>query len=58
MEILSIQEVANYVEMEGLGYAVMSGLSARNIKDPELARQWRIAEKVLMAIQDILEREQ
>ena len=54
MEMLSIQDVSYYVDTEGLGGAIMSCISAESIKDPELARQWKIAEKVLSAIRNIL----
>jgi len=51
----SIQDVADIVEIEGLGYAVSNYLSAENIEEPELARQWKIAKEALTAIENIIE---
>ena len=46
----SLQEVADIVEIEGLGYAVQSYLSADSIKDPEVSRLWHQAKTALDAI--------
>lgn len=48
------QEVADYVENEGLGYAVSEGLASSSIGDPELQKQWEIADKAMAEIDSIL----
>jgi len=51
----TIQSVAEYVNSEGLGYAIQSGLSWKNIEDKQLAKYWRTAEDSLNEISNILE---
>ena len=46
----SNQEVADIVEMEGLGYAVQHYLGAESIKDEKLAALWASAKEALNAI--------
>ena len=52
---LSIEEVADIINSEGLGYAVHGYLDADQIEDPELAKLWREADAALCAISDICE---
>ena len=53
-EKYSIEQVADIVHSEGLGYAVMDYMSADSIEDPDLARLWRIAKEALDGITEIL----
>lgn len=48
------EEVADVVEMEGLGYAVQYYMGPENIEDDELAREWRAAKEALDNITDLL----
>jgi hypothetical protein len=50
----SNKQVADIVEMEGLGYAVQHYLSAEQIKDQKLAAHWRTAKDALDAIEALL----
>lgn len=51
----TIADVADIVESEGLGYAVMDYMSAEKIEDEDLARLWRIAKEALDGIDAILD---
>ena len=48
-------EVANIVEAEGLGYAVMDYLSSAHIEDVYLAELWQEAYNALTKIDKLLE---
>jgi hypothetical protein len=50
----TVEEVAEIVQSEGLGYAVQNFLSASRIEDPELADKWRRARQLLDEIEDYL----
>lgn len=53
-EKYSIEQVADAVEGEGLGYALQTYLSADKIEDEDLARLWRIAKEAPDGIDAIL----
>jgi len=48
------KEVAEYVENEGLGYAVQHGVRSDSFEDEELKKLWTDAERLLNAIENIL----
>lgn len=50
----SIEQVADIVNSEGLGYAIQHYMSGDNIEDPELAKQWEKAKATLNIIEMIL----
>ncbi len=52
---LGLQTVAEIVDNEGLGYAVLHYLSGVSIEDPELAKLWDEAAVILKKIETILE---
>lgn len=54
-EKYSVEQVADIVNSEGLGYAVQHGLSADSIEDLRLAGLWATAKTALKAIGKILE---
>lgn len=49
------EEVAAYVDNNGLGYSIMHGLSPTNFEDKELARLWDVANEALAAVDGYLE---
>ncbi len=51
----TLKEVASYVESEGLGYSIQSGLSWKDIEDKKLASLWKKADDIMSDIEDILE---
>ena len=51
----SLQDVADIVDNEGLGYAVQDYMSADSIEDEELAKLWDEAGIILNKIDKILE---
>jgi len=51
----TVEQVASYVDNEGLGYAIQHGLSAERIADPELARLWAEAKTALDGVDSYLE---
>jgi hypothetical protein len=51
----TINDVANIVDSEGLGYAIQSYLSAENIEDEELRTMWEDAATLLNNIEAYLE---
>ena len=51
---MTIEDVANYAEGEGLGYAIQCGLSSDEIIDKELSELWKQAEDILSKIEDLL----
>lgn len=51
----SIEQVADIVNSEGLGYAVQHYMSADQIADPELKKQWGNAKVALSIIEMILQ---
>lgn len=55
MNKLTIQEVADVVSAEGLGYAVLEHLSYRRIKDPHLQDMWWTAEQAMRKLDNHLE---
>ena len=48
------EEVAYYVENEGLGYAITCGMSGNDIEDPVLKEKWKQAVKLLSEIENML----
>lgn len=54
MKKYTTEEVADIVYNEGLGYAVQFYMSAKDIGNPELAREWEIAKTALNNINNIL----
>jgi hypothetical protein len=48
------QEIANKVELEGLGYMVQHYMSADYVEDPVLAKWWRTAKEALDEIEAML----
>lgn len=55
MENLSLQDVAEIVESEGLGYAVTGYMSHESIADKDLKELWKQASEILSKIENILE---
>ena len=55
MSKYSIEEVADIVENEGLGYAVTDYINYKVIKDEKLAGLWLKAETALYEIQKVLD---
>lgn len=53
-KLLSNKKIKEFVENEGLGYAIQSYLDADQIADPILAVRWQIAKDTLDAIDAIL----
>ncbi|MEI2465168.1 hypothetical protein [Niallia taxi] len=51
----SIQDVADIVDSEGLGYAITGYLSSANIEDDNLRELWIKAAEVLDKIEKTLE---
>lgn len=51
---MSNEEVANYINYEGLGYAIDCGMSYKSIEDKKLAEEWRKAEEDICNIKTIL----
>lgn len=51
---MSLKEVAEVVEMEGLGYAVMDYMSGDSIADKHLADLWDDAKMMLKSIDNYL----
>lgn len=50
-----LQEVADIVDNEGIGYAITAYMSHKAIEDEELASLWEQADEVLSKIEKILE---
>lgn len=48
-------EIKTYIENEGLGYSITSGISSNSIKDVKLRKLWKAAERALSEITDYLE---
>lgn len=51
---MSLKEVAEVIEMEGLGYAVMEYMDADSIKDKHLADLWEEARVAMKNIDNYL----
>lgn len=51
---MSMQDIADVVENEGLGYAIKSYLSWKSIEDKQLAKLWKAAGDVMNKIESIL----
>jgi hypothetical protein len=51
---LSISEVADIVECEGLGYAISDYMAADQIGDPRLRDLWELAAGILAEIEAII----
>jgi hypothetical protein len=58
MAKLSVSQVADIVEAEGLGYAIKDYLGAGRIADPELAAMWDEAKDLLIRIEEYIEMNQ
>ena len=54
-ELLTNEEVAQIIENEGMGYAIMWYLNAVNIEDPKLASLWQQTSVLLRKIEKHLE---
>ena len=50
----TVEQVADIVEMEGLGYAIEGYLGAENIEDLELAARWHTAQEAMKRIREII----
>jgi hypothetical protein len=50
----SNEEVTGYIDREGLGYAILHGLSARSMEDEKLTALWKAAEKALLDVEKYL----
>lgn len=55
MKKYTLQEVADIVDTEGLGYAITDYTGSDSIEDEELSKLWKEAEEVLGKINKILE---
>lgn len=55
MKSMTIDQIAEYVLIEGLGYSVENGISHESIEDGNLSGLWKQAEDILQKIQEILE---
>jgi hypothetical protein len=55
MSKYSVQEVAEIVESEGLGYAITGYLDADKIEDETLRELWKQAADILGKIEKIIE---
>jgi len=51
----SNEEINKYIDEEGLGYAVLYGVSAKDLEDEKLAVLWEAAEKAFLAIENYME---
>ena len=45
------QELKDYIELEGLGYSIQSGISPYEIDDPFIAELWKDAASILEEIE-------
>jgi hypothetical protein len=50
------KEVNEYLDGEGIGYAILHGLSAKYLEDEKLAVLWKDAEEALLKVERYLER--
>lgn len=55
MEKMSVEEVRDVIESEGLDYAIMHYMSADNIMDETLRKYWTKAAEYLNKITDYVE---
>ena len=53
---MSNEEINELIDEEGLGYAIQSSLSWKNIEDPKLAKAWREASDAMSKVENILGR--
>ena len=51
---MTLQEISDYVECEGLGYLIEFGMSGESIEDPILKEKWNQATKLLQEIRSML----
>ena len=49
----SIEDIANVISNEGLGYAIQSYLGWKDIEDKQLAKLWKQAADAMDKIEDI-----
>lgn len=54
-ELFTNRRVAEIVNQEGIGYAVLHYMSSKDIKDKELKKLWNKAHKALKNLEDFLE---
>jgi len=47
----SQQDVAHYIESEGLGYAIQNGIDYKSIDDQKLAKLWKQAGDIMNKIE-------
>lgn len=55
MKKYSLEELAQVVESEGLGYAIQHYLDAERIEDPEMAALWKQCAELMDQIDKKLE---
>ena len=51
----SRDDIADYVQENGLGHAIQRGLSAKRISDPHLAELWLKAKLAMEAVEEYLD---
>jgi hypothetical protein len=51
----SIQDLADIVEIEGLGYSISDYVNPDKIEDASLKKLWKKAQDALRAVQDFLD---
>lgn len=51
----TLEEVADIVQIEGLGYAIQHYMSGESIEDPELAQLWGKCAELMYEIERKLE---
>lgn len=54
MEKVTLEEVAQIIDSEGIGYAITGYLTYDKIADPRLAELWLQAQQVLAEIEEML----
>ena len=55
MKQLSIEELRDVVENEGLGYAIQYAVDSGDIADPEIQEKWEQAKGLLEEIEEALD---
>lgn len=51
----TVEEIADIINAEGLGYAIQHYLSGSNIEDQKLSKMWDEAESLLCRIEERIE---
>ena len=52
-KLYSVEEVAEIIEAEGIGYAVQEYLNPNSIEDEKLAKLWKQAQDILKEIETL-----